>query len=180
MLTRSHDDAERRLQEERDRLAHLGQRVQRLGGEVAEARGGLRTDPAALATLESELGTAEAAVAANRIELDRQEAAAADVARELELAEAALAALGERLAVAQAERGHAHEALAASVAAVRERLQQDPIALLDDEATRAAAATANVEELEAKLARLRAARDRLGPVESARRRGGPGTRGGGE
>ena len=133
-----------------------------------------------MATLESESGRSEAAVAANRIELDRQEAAAADVAHELELAEAALAALGERLAVAQAERGHAHEALAASVAAVRERLQQDPIALLDDEATRAAAATANVEELEAKLGKVARRARPSGAGQSARRRGGPGTRGGGE
>ena len=164
LLHRSHEDAERRLRDEHERSAGLGQRAQRLAAELQQARASSRADPTAMAALAGELETVEAAVGAGRIELERQETAATDVARELEAAEAALAALGERLAVAQAERAHAHEALAASVAAVRERLQQDPISLLDDEATRTAVASAGVEELEARLGKLRAARDRLGPV----------------
>jgi chromosome segregation protein len=163
-LTRSREDAERRRGELNALLEELRQRMQRLESELAEARGKVRTDPATLAGLERELAATESAGAADRTELERQEGVATGVARELELAEAALAGLGERLAVAQAERAHAHEALAATVAAVRERLQQDPISLLDDETTRAAVSAASVEDLEARHARLRAARERLGPV----------------
>jgi chromosome segregation protein len=50
------------------------------------------------------------------------------------------------------------------VAAVRDRLQQEPLSLLADEATRAAVAAADIDELDTRLARLRASRDRLGPV----------------
>ena len=72
--------------------------------------------------------------------------------------------VARRPAVAQSERGHAEEALAVAIAAVRDRLQQEPEALLEDEATRAALASDGIEELESRLARLRTARERLGPV----------------
>ena len=69
----------------------------------------------------------EAAAEAARAELARREAVAQGLEAELAAADAALAGLRERLAVAQSERGHAHEALAATVAAVRDRLQQEPL-----------------------------------------------------
>ena len=69
----------------------------------------------------------EAAAEAARDELARREAVAQGLEAELAAADAALAGLRERLAVAQSERGHAHEALAATVAAVRDRLQQEPL-----------------------------------------------------
>ena len=123
-----------------------------------------RSDPAGLAELEARLAEEEAAAEAARGELARREAVAQGLEAELAAADAALAGLRERLAVAQSERGHAHEALAATVAAVRDRLQQEPLTMLADEATRAAVAAASIEELDARLARLRASRDRLGPV----------------
>ena len=145
-------------------LTELRQRLGRLEGELAHARASDRSDPAGLAQLAAELADAEAAADDTRAELDSGEASALILEADVTAAETVLGDLRERLAVAQSERGHAHEALAATVAAVRDRLQQEPLSLLADEATRTAVAAADIAELDARLARLRASRDRIGPV----------------
>jgi chromosome segregation protein len=66
--------------------------------------------------------------------------------------------------VAESERAHAEASLAAATAAARDRLQHDPATLLKDAETRSALAATTAEELEARLAKLRASRERLGPV----------------
>ena len=163
-VARARQEAGARHDETLGVQAELRQRLERLAIELAEAERTRRSDPAAITGLEAELAQAAATAEADRAELERSEAAAAAREAELAAAERTLAELRERLAVAQAERGHAHENLAASVTAVRDRLQQEPLTLLADEATRAAVAAADADELEARLARLRASRDRLGPV----------------
>jgi chromosome segregation protein len=50
------------------------------------------------------------------------------------------------------------------VSAVQDRLQQAPEALLEDQETHTALASHGIDELEGRLARLRTARERLGPV----------------
>ena len=163
-VDRDRAEAGARRGEAETMLAELRQRLERLDGEVAQAQRSRRSDPAGLTQLEAELTEVEAAAAAARAELDRREAAAQGLEAEVAAAESTLADLRERLAVAQSERGHAHEALAATVAAVRDRLQQEPLSMLADEDTRAAVAAASIEEFDARFARLRASRDRLGPV----------------
>jgi chromosome segregation protein len=163
-VARARQEAQARYEETCAVRAELSQRLERLQAERAEAKRTRRSDPAAISGLEAELAQVTKTAEAERTELNRREAEAAAREAELNAAESALAVLRERLAVAQAERGHAHEALAASVAAVRDRLQQEPLNLLAEEGTRAAVAVADLDELEARLMRLRASRDRLGPV----------------
>jgi chromosome segregation protein len=153
-----------RLAEGRARAEELATRVARLEGESARAKADSRSDPAALEALERALAQAQGAAAAARGNLDQRETDARVWAGELATAEEALTSLRERLAVAQAERAHAHEALATSVAIVRERLQQEPLALLADDQMREAVATADPASLDERLTRLRAFRERLGAV----------------
>ncbi len=164
IVTRARQETQARHDAALQVLAELRQRQERLQAELAEAERTRRSDPAALAGLEAELAQVVAAAEAARDELGRRDAEASAREADLGAAESALGELRERLAVAQAERGHAHETLAASLAAVRDRLQQEPLNLLADAATRDAVAAADPDELEGRLARLRASRDRLGPV----------------
>jgi chromosome segregation protein len=163
-LVRSRAETSARLAEAQTLAEELRRRLDRLVGELALAERGRRSDPAALAELEDALSTATAAWEKARHELERQEETARALEEEAAQFDEAFAAVREQLAVAEAERGHAHAALAASVTAVRDRLLQEPLALLADEATRAAVAEADPDELELRLGRLRASRDRLGPV----------------
>lgn len=142
----------------------LALRRERLAAELADASAIMRSDPEAIGRLADELGVAEAASQTTRRQLDEEETALAMLERELACAEAALADQRERLAVAQSERGHARDALADAVTVIRDRLQQEPAALLADEATQTALATTRIDELEQRLAAIRASRDRLGAV----------------
>ncbi|MGE3292011.1 MAG: hypothetical protein AB7O95_11575, partial [Geminicoccaceae bacterium] len=163
-VARAHAETEIRLAETRARVEELGARTSRLDGEWRQAKADSHSDPAALAELERTLAQAQATATSARRDLEEREAAARRCADELAAAEEALTVLRERLAVAQAERTHAHEALATSVAAVRERLQQEPLALLVDEKMRDAVAAADPAALDERLTRLRASRERLGAV----------------
>ncbi|MFO1071588.1 MAG: AAA family ATPase [Geminicoccaceae bacterium] len=144
--------------------AALAQRAGRQTAALAQARAERRCDPAELERLDGEAVAAETAAAAARAAQSEGEAELARLERELEQADGAAGDLRERLAVAQTERGHAVEALAAARAAVEERLQQPPAALLADAELKAAVAAASLPPLEAEVGRLRTARDRLGPV----------------
>ena len=109
-------------------LAELRQRLQRLEGELGAGAG----EPAIRS---GGAGGTRGPAGSRRKRRQRRRApswlagrpSAQGLEAELAAADAALAGLRERLAVAQSERGHAHEALAATVAAVRDRLQQEPL-----------------------------------------------------
>jgi chromosome segregation protein len=163
-LTASRDELQARLAETERACVELQRRAQRLAGELAAAGRDRRSDPAELERLAAEADAAEAAARAGRAEQEEREATLARLERELEAAERGAGACRERLAVAQAERSHARAALAAAVALIEERLQQAPETLLADEETRAAVQTATIDALEEQVARLRASRERIGPV----------------
>ena len=164
VVARACIETEARLVETQARAEELSARTARLDDDRARARADSRSDPAALAELERALAQAQGESTAARGELDQRETAARRRADELTAADEALSSLRERLAVAQSERAHAHEALATSVAAVRERLQQEPLALLADVQMRDAVAAADPAALDERLTRLRASRERLGAV----------------
>ena len=178
-VARARTETAARREDESERCAELQARAARLADECERAAAEIRSDPAALAELERALAAARADADAARFALDEQERSAMRLAEEVTAADADLAELRERAAVAQTERGHAHEALAASVAVVRERLQQEPLALLGDPELRDAVAEADLAVLEDRLLRLRVSRERLGAVnlraevEAQRTRGDP-------
>ena len=163
-VARARTETATRREDMWERRAELQARAARLADECDRAAAEIRSDPAALAELERTLAAARADADAARSALDGQERSAMCLAEEVTAADADLAELRERVAVAQTERGHAHEALAASVAVVRERLQQEPLALLGDPELRDAVAAADLAMLEDRLLRLRASRERLGAV----------------
>ena len=157
-------DTRRRLQEAEAALTDLARRRERLATEAEAARVSRRCDPAELARLEAEVAAAGDAAREAKAELARREAEAVALERALQVAEAATAAARERVIVAQAERSHAESALAAAVAAVEDRLQRSPEALLAEEGMAEAVASARIADLEAQLQKLRATRERIGPV----------------
>ena len=163
LLQASRADATSRQAAAGAAAAELTLRRERLAAELAEADA-RPSEPEALQRLAAELAAGEAAATTGRETLEREQAALATLEQELVAVEAALADQRERLAVAQSERSHAREALAGAAAAIRDRLQREPADLLADEALATALAEARIEELEPRLASLRAARDRLGAV----------------
>lgn len=163
LLQASRADATSRQAAAGAAAAELTLRRERLAAELAEADA-RPSEPEALQRLVAELAAGESAATTGRETLEREQAALATLEQELVAVEAALADQRERLAVAQSERSHAREALAGAAAAIRDRLQREPAELLADEALATALAEARIEELEPRLASLRAARDRLGAV----------------
>lgn len=154
----------RRAVETEARLEQLTTRCGQLRAEHAEALANRRSEPEELKRQAAGLAETEALLAQSREALAQAEAELAALERALEAAEAALASAREGLAVRRTERSHADAALAEADEAVRERLQQEPAALLADEAMQASLAAVTPEELEQKIGKLRASRDRLGPV----------------
>ena len=157
-------ELEGRLAEADAARAELLARRERLESEVRSARQEQPDDPDELCRLEAQTVEAEAAAMAAREEQEERERWLAALEGELEAAEASSSRCRERLAVAQSERAHAETAFTAALAALEERLQQSPEMLLADAATRAAFEAASAPELEDRVARLRATRERLGPV----------------
>ena len=152
---------EARLAEMRDRALEAGTRLQRLEGELQALGTAPAEDGAGLAGEIADLETDRDACHGRVRDLETR-LAAAEAA--LAQAENAAGTAREQAALAQAERARAQAALEAAEALVLERLQRPAGLLLDDAETAAAVSSANLPTLEEKQARLRTARDRIGPV----------------
>ena len=146
------------------RLNELENRRQRLAEEVLAAASALAEAGQGAEGLAAELERVEAERARAAAELIEAEGRLAGLGRRVAAAEEAAGLARERLVLARAERARAAEALGTAAAAVTERLHHPPEALLADPARQAEVERSEVAALDARLARLKASRDRLGPV----------------
>jgi chromosome segregation protein len=146
------------------RLMELDERALRLAGDVEAAAAALAEVEAGLPALAdrlAELGQERHEAARG---LAEAETALATVLADLRAAEEATVAAREAAVLAEAVHGQAREQAEAAAAIVAERLQRPAETLLADTGTRAAVEAADLAELEARVARLRTARERIGPV----------------
>ncbi|MCB2055089.1 MAG: AAA family ATPase, partial [Geminicoccaceae bacterium] len=131
---------------------------QRAAGRATDAEdGSMEAVAEELRRREAALGRAKAALAA--MEEDHRRCA-----EHRRAAEANAARRHEALSLAEAEAARTAEVLAEIETFARTRLARAADVLLADEALQAELAAADMSELEEKLLRLRAARERIGPV----------------
>ncbi len=156
------EESGRRLTAHDQRIGELAARADRLAEELAATPGDDGdVELAALAERCAALGSDSEAATAARAAV---EAGIAAVEVLLATAEERRGAAQTAGALAQAERARAESMVEAAAALVLERLQAEPQALASDPEVAAALAAGTPAEREARLARLKTSRDRLGLV----------------